>query len=303
VDAVGSDDDVGFDLGSVRESRTGATLIDLDTDAARSKLDALGRYGCGQNVEHVHGSGGNLYGTTEAELAVQLVQHGYANMPINTRQHDDAINTDNFFDIRNNIFAATSVARSMGYRRIVLHDHSSGTLQVLYYAAADWSPDIKGIVLTGPFANLPWKSEVILISNDPLYHKLYEEAVEAAHSGHPDALLADPMPYAIGGRTSTPVTAQHFLTYRWQYAAPSVSIDWIRRVTVSILLVRDSQHQTILPFEPVWLYSAATSYGALSQDIENQVLQDSSSGNGHAFPNAIPQLAELVLGWLQKRGL
>jgi alpha-beta hydrolase superfamily lysophospholipase len=254
-------------------------------------------------VIHVHGGGGNLYGTTEAQLALQLVQHGYASMAVNTRSHDDALNTDNSFDIRNDIVAVTSVARSMGYQRIVLHGQSSGTLQVLYYAATDWSPDIKGIVLTGPFANLPWKSEVILINNDPLYHKLYNEALDAVHSGHPDALLPDAMPYPIGGRTSTPVAAQHFLTYRWQYAAPSVSTDWIRRVTVPVLLVRNSQDQTILPFEPVWLYSAGTSYGALSQDIENQVLQDSSPGNGHAFPSTIPQLAELVLGWLQNRGL
>ena len=205
---------------------------------------------------HVHGSGGSLYEVTGAQLALQLVQHGYANMAINTRQHGDAINTDKFFDVRNDIYAATSVARSMGYRQIVLHGHSLGTAQVLYYAATDWSPDIKGIVLTGPFANLPWKSQVIIINNDPLYRKLYQEALDAVHSGHPDAVLPDPMPY-LGG-TTTPVTAQHFLTYRWQYEAADVSIDWIRRVTVPILLTRDSQDQTVLQFEPVWLYSAAT---------------------------------------------
>jgi hypothetical protein len=69
VDAVGSDDDVGFDLGSVRESRSGAMLIDLDTDAARSKLDALRRYGCGQNVEQIRA----MYGAaTRAKASLQV---------------------------------------------------------------------------------------------------------------------------------------------------------------------------------------------------------------------------------------
>jgi pimeloyl-ACP methyl ester carboxylesterase len=252
-------------------------------------------------VIHVHGSGGNLYAVTGAQLAMQLVPHGYASMTINTRQHDDAINTDNFFDIRNDICAAVNVARSLGYRQIVLHGHSLGTLQVLYYSATDWSTDIKGIVLTGPFANLPWKSQVIIINNDPVYRKLYEDALEAVHSGHPDAILPDRMPY-LGG-TTTPVTAQHFLSYRWQYEAASVSVDWIRRVTIPILLVRDSQDQTVLAFEPVWLYSAATSYGGLSPDVENVVVADSSSGNGHSFPNTIPQLTDLLVDWLQKRSL
>jgi pimeloyl-ACP methyl ester carboxylesterase len=252
-------------------------------------------------VIHLHGSGGNLYGATSARLALQLVKHGYANMTINTRQHDEGLNADNFFDIRNDIYAAARVVRSIGYGQIILHGQSLGTLHVLYYAATDWSPDIKGLVLTGPFANLPWKSQVLIVDNDPLYRRLFQQALDAVHSGHPDAVLPDRMPY-LGG-TSTPVTAQHFLTYRWQYEAAAVSVDWIRRVTVPVLLVRDSQDETVLPFEPAWLCAAATSYGALCPDIENAVVLDSSSGNGHGFANAVPQLADIVCGWLEKRSL
>jgi hypothetical protein len=109
------------------------------------------------------------------------------------------------------------------------------------------------------------------------------------------------MPY-LGG-ASSPVTAQHFLTYRWQPEAADVSVDWIRRVKVPMLLARDSQDQTILPFEPDWLYSAATGYGALSPDVENVLVPDSSPGNGHTFPNTIPQLTEVVASWLGKHGL
>ena len=250
---------------------------------------------------HVHGSGGSLYEVTGAQLGLALAQRGYASLTINTRQHDAAVNTDNFFDVRNDIAAAVLVARALGYQTLVLHGHSLGTSQVLYYAATDWSPDIKGLVLTGPFANLPWKTQYILVHDDPVYQKLYQEALEAVRSGHPEAVLPDPMPY-LGGAMS-PVTAQHFLTYRWQPEAANVSVDWIRRVKVPLLLVRDSQDQTILPFEPNWLYSAATGYGALAPDVENVLVPDSSPGNGHTFPNTIPQLTDVVASWLGKHGI
>jgi pimeloyl-ACP methyl ester carboxylesterase len=252
-------------------------------------------------IIHVHGSGGNLYEVTGAQLGLALAPRGYASLTINTRQHDEAVNTDNFFDIRNDIAAAVLVARNLGYEAIVLHGHSLGTSQVLYYAATDWSPEIKGLVLTGPFANLPWKTQYILVHDDPVYQKLYQEAVDAVRSGHPDAVLADQMPY-LGG-ASSPVTAQHFLTYRWQPEAADVSVDWIRRVKAPMLLVRDSQDQTILPFEPTWLYSAATTPGALSPDVENVLVPDSSPGNGHTFPNTIPELTDVVAGWLGKHGI
>jgi hypothetical protein len=70
-----------------------------------------------------------------------------------------------------------------------------------------------------------------------------------------------------------------------------------------MLLVRDSQDQTILPFEPNWLYSAATGYGALAPDVENVLVPDSSPGNGHTFPNTIPQLTDVVASWLGKHGI
>jgi pimeloyl-ACP methyl ester carboxylesterase len=39
----------------------------------------------------------------------------------------------------------------------VLEGHSLGTIQVEYYAATNWDPAIKAVVLTGPFGN--WMSE------------------------------------------------------------------------------------------------------------------------------------------------
>jgi dienelactone hydrolase len=252
---------------------------------------------------HVHGSGGNYYGLPHGAQLMPLGEAGYASLSINTRQHDQAVNTDNFLEVRNDLHAATVVARSLGYQRIVLHGQSVGTAQVMYYAATDWSADLKGMILTGPFANLPWKTQMVLVHDDPLYRQLYQEALAAVQSGHPEAILPTEMPYPVGGRNLSPVTAQHFLTYRWQYGASASSVEWIKRVPGPILIVRDASDQTILPFEPQELYAAATDNGALSTDVESVLIPDSNSANGHQFPNTISELNELTLKWLRERGL
>lgn len=251
-------------------------------------------------IVHVHGSGGNYYGLPHGRQVMPLALRGFAGLAINTRQHDDAVNTDSFMDVRNDLAAAIGVVRALGYRRIILHGQSLGTVQVLYYAATDWSPDLKGVILTGPFANLPWKTEVVLVHDEPLYKQLYQEALAAVRAGRPDAVLETGMPY-IQERVSR-VTAQHFLTYRWRHMAPAVSIDWIKRVIVPILLVRDGSDQIILPFEPAELYAAATAEGALSPDVESVVIPDANPANGHGFPNTIPELNETTVTWLQRHG-
>ena len=75
---------------------------------------------------------------------------------INTRQSGARINTENFLEVRRDIEAAVYTARALGYRTIILHGHSLGNIQILYYAANNWEPDIKAVVLSGMFANLPW---------------------------------------------------------------------------------------------------------------------------------------------------
>ena len=79
-------------------------------------------------------------------------------LAINTRQTGAAVNTDNFVEIRRDIEAAVYTARALGYKTLVLHGHSLGNIQVQYYAANNWEPDIKAVVLSGTFGNLPRES-------------------------------------------------------------------------------------------------------------------------------------------------
>jgi pimeloyl-ACP methyl ester carboxylesterase len=252
-------------------------------------------------IVYVHGSGGNFYGSVAGNEVMPLAQHGYAGLTISTRGHDQHINTDNFFDTRHDLAAAVAIARALGYQRIVLQGHSLGTAQVLYYAATDWSHEIRGVILTAPFADLPWKTQHILVADDALYRQLYQEAVQAVLAQQPDAVLQTSMPY-LGGQTSR-VTAKHFLTYRWAHESAVRSVEWIRRLTVPVLIVRDQADQFILPFETAQLYSAARSDGSLVPDVHNVLVPDTHSLNGHSFPDTMPQLIQVTLKWLQQRGL
>jgi hypothetical protein len=66
----------------------------------------------------------------------------------------------------------------------------------------------------------------------------------------------------IGG-IETPVTPQHFLTYRDEQASAADGTYWIRRIPRPILILRDEADGVVLPFEPYVLLSAARADGSL----------------------------------------
>ena len=134
-------------------------------------------------IVQMHGSGGNLASLPVRTIARALSAKGYAALSISTRQHDDHVNTDNFFDVRRDIEAAVVTARALGFRSIVLQGHSLGTVQVTFYAASDWDPAIAGVILTGAFGKLPWKSRHILIQEEGKYKELAEASREALKAG------------------------------------------------------------------------------------------------------------------------
>jgi pimeloyl-ACP methyl ester carboxylesterase len=147
----------------------------------------------------VHGSGGSYQRAPESALGWRLAAKGYASLAINTRQHDDKINTDNFLDVRRDIDAAIQVGRALGYRSIVLQGHSLGNIQVQFYAATNWDRDIKAVMLLGAFANLPWKSRNILVQDEERFQQLIDAAMKSLRSGTHDQTLPVKM------RFSTPV--------------------------------------------------------------------------------------------------
>jgi pimeloyl-ACP methyl ester carboxylesterase len=254
-------------------------------------------------IVQVHGSGANLAELPLRSVARALSSRGYAALSVSTRQHDEHINTDNFFDVRNDIEAAVATAKALGYTSIVLQGHSLGTIQVEYYAATNWDPAIKAVILTGPFGKLPWKSRNILIQNEDIYRELAAAALMALKSGKPADVLPTKMPY-LGGR-QTPVTAQHFLTYRSEQTSAADGTYWVPRIPRPILLLRDQADGVVLPFEPYMLLSAANAEGSLVQGITYIVVPDQRppSAAGHTFTDNTQSLVDAVSAWLVERHL
>jgi len=254
-------------------------------------------------IVQVHGSGSNLAELPLRAIARALSPKGYAALSISTRQHDQHVNTDNFFDVRRDIEAAVATIQALGYRSIVLEGHSLGTVQVEFYAATNWDPTIKAVVLTGAFGKLPWKSRNILVQDEDNYKALIEASLDALRSGKIAEILPIKMRW-IGG-VQTPVTAQHFLTYRDEQTSAADGTYWIARIPHPILILRDQSDGVVLPFEPYMLLSAAHAEGSLVQGIKYVLVPDEHppSAKGHTFTDNTQPLIDAVAAWLVEQHL
>lgn len=245
----------------------------------------------------VHGSGQSPAEEPMRTLIDELPAHGHGTMGLRTRQHGDAVNTDNFFGTLRDLDAGVAVGRRLGYSRIVLHGHSLGSLQTLAYSAMNWSRDLVGLLLTGMFANLPWKSRHILIRDPDLYERLRQEAFALAAAGRFDELLSAPMPWIEG---EAPVTAEHFLTYRCTELDLAASVRWIRAVRVPVLMVWDDADSIVRDFEPGWLETEGRA--GLPPSIRSLALRAERPSEGHDFETTRSELVEQVILWLQEVG-
>jgi pimeloyl-ACP methyl ester carboxylesterase len=246
----------------------------------------------------VHGSGASYQRPPQSALGARLAAKGYAVLAISTRQHDDAINTENFFDVRNDIDATVRTGRALGYKTIVLQGHSLGNIQVQYYAATTWDRDIKAVMLLGPFGNLPWKTRTILVQNEESFKALIDAAMKSLREGTLDKVLSVKMHYYTG--QDVPVTGQHFFTYRWSETSVADGTFWIHRVPAPILIIRDQSDGVIQPFEPYQLLAAAHSVGSLAPSIDYVILPDAKpvSLKGHDFDGNEQPLADAIAKWL-----
>jgi pimeloyl-ACP methyl ester carboxylesterase len=251
----------------------------------------------------VHGSGGSYTRAPNSTLSRSLSGNGFAALAINTRQHDDKRNTDNFFDISRDIDASVQTARALGYRSIVLQGHSLGTIQVLFYAATNWEHDIKAVVQLSAIADLPWRSRYLQIQDEDKFRALSDAALKSLHEGNERDVMALRMRRT--GAEGEPLTGEHFLTYRAEASSSANGTYWIKRVPRPILMVRDAGDTIITPFEPYVLLSAATSPGSLVPSIKFTLLPDPAGPNpgGHFFAENTKPLSETITSWLADQHL
>jgi pimeloyl-ACP methyl ester carboxylesterase len=231
-------------------------------------------------------------------LGPAIAAKGYAMLNFTTRHHDERGNTDNFLDIRRDVEAAVYTARALGYRTLILYGQSLGNIHIQYYAANNWDSDLKAVVLTGMFANLPWRSRHMLIANEDTFRLLSEAAFKALREGKERDLL--PLPMRGPSPQAEPVTGQHFLSYRAEASSTADGTYWIKRIPRPILMVRDAGDAVLQPFEPYMLLSAATSAGSLVPSIKYVMLPNAKgvSVAAHGFVDNKQPLAETIAAWL-----
>ena len=158
-------------------------------------------------------------------------------------------------------------------------------------------------MLSGMFANLPWKSHYILVQNEATFAQLHEASLKSLREGKQAVVL--PIQMRRTGTEGEPVTGQHFLTYRAEQSSTADGTYWIRRVPQPILMLRDGGDSLIQPFEPYMLLAAATASGSLVPSIRYLIVPNSKGPNprGHRFSDNQEPLASAIAAWLQDQKL
>jgi hypothetical protein len=85
-----------------------------------------------------------------------------------------------------------------------LHAHSLGTVQVEFYAATNWDPTLKAVILTGALGILPWNSRHILIQDETKYRALRDASLAALRADKAAEIL--PLRMRWLGGAEAPVT-------------------------------------------------------------------------------------------------
>src|SRR5262249_50012553 len=253
-------------------------------------------------VVSVHGSGGSFHANPNGFLTKGLAGKGYAALGINTRQSGKRVNTDNFLEVRRDIEAAVYTARALGYRTLALHGHSLGNIQVQFYAANNWEKDIKAVVLTGSFGNLPRKSRNLLVQNEQNWSELLDAAMKSLREGKDSEVMPVQMNWITGQKV--PMTGRHFLSYRSENSSAADGTYWIRRVPYPVLIVRHEGDAIVEAFEPNMLLAAATTAGSLVPSIKYSILPNKARGPAeHNFPSNRQALVDTVASWLAEQGV
>jgi pimeloyl-ACP methyl ester carboxylesterase len=254
----------------------------------------------------VHGSGNNFTSPATRAVGRNLSAKGYAVLAINTRQSGSgAVNRDNFYDVSLDIDAAVKTAKAIGYHRFVIHGQSLGNIQVQYYAATHWDPQIKGVILSGAFGNLPWKSHYLLVQDEDAYRALRAAAHEALQAGNASEEM--PMKMRYLGNQETPISARHFLTYRDDLSGGANGTYWIGKVPDPVIVLRSQSDTEVNAFEPYMLVGAARAEGSLVPSIEFDLIPDPGHPDGvpggHEFTYNSDAFTAAILTWLRNNKL
>ena len=102
-----------------------------------------------------------------------------------------------------------------------------------------------------------------------------------------------------------PMSAQHFLTYRWDGTGVADGTFWIKRIPHPILIVHDEGDPLVAGYEPEQLLAAAKSDGSIVPSVNLVSLPNPKGENAgvHGFGDVREKLIDTIAAWLKERGL
>ncbi|MCL4341925.1 MAG: alpha/beta fold hydrolase [Candidatus Thermoplasmatota archaeon] len=248
----------------------------------------------------MHGTLGNYFSGTIGFLFPKMVSRGFAFFGINMRYSNLVANDqllDNFYDSYSDILTSVQFLKSLGYRTIIIMGHSMGTLHATYFCAINHDPSIIGMIISGPFADLPSKTRKVLIQDEESYRKLHRYSMDFIKKNRPNEIL--PLEMGFLGNIKMKISAINFYTYRDTSGSRAVTKYWIKFVSIPVLMIRDSGDQIIRPNEPLQLLRSANSPGSLPKQIEYHLIPNPKglTPRGHQFLDNMDPLADVIDHW------
>jgi pimeloyl-ACP methyl ester carboxylesterase len=235
-------------------------------------------------------------------LSARLTAAGTAYFKLNTRGHDVVARPgtrlagsafERFGDSVKDIRAMIALARSAGYRSVILAGHSTGANKVLHYAARVRDRRVRGLILLGPVSDIA--GEMKRIGARELRRRV--AVAERIARRDPDALV----PRAFGFRSAR----RYISLYRpgeaedvFPYYRPHARWTALRRVRLPIAAIVGSRDE-YLDRRPAELLAAFEHNAVRARSFTGIVVP----GARHGFQEHEDVLAAAIVRWLQRRCL
>jgi pimeloyl-ACP methyl ester carboxylesterase len=233
-------------------------------------------------------------------LSTRLTGAGIAYLKLNNRGHDVVARAgrrlagaafERFGESVRDIRAMILLARSAGYRTVILAGHSTGANKVLHYLARGRDPRVRGLVLLGPVSDIA--GEMKRIGARELRRRV--AVAERIARRDPDALV----PRAFGLWS-----ARRYLSlYRpgeaedvFPYYRANARWTALRRVRVPVAVIVGSRDE-YLDRSPAELVAAFARNASGARSFTGLVIP----GARHGFQDHEDVLARTIVDWIQRR--
>jgi len=235
-------------------------------------------------------------------LSTRLTAAGIAYLKLNNRGHDVVARAgrrlagaafERFGESVRDIRAMIVLARSAGYRTVILAGHSTGANKVLHYLARVRDPRVRGLILLGPVSDIA--GEMKRIGARELRRRV--AVAERIARRDPQALV----PRAFGFWS-----ARRYLSlYRpgeaedvFPYYRPNARWTALRRVRLPVAVIVGRRDE-YLDRSPAQLIAAFERNASGARSFTGLVIP----GAGHGFQRREEVLARAIVDWLWCRCL